>query len=156
MPEKKPLDFSEEDYEQLLRKGPPRHQGDYFSLRHPRMSTAKRAKIFAPFAALKGFEEEVRSREIEYSVRPEKDEETIAALNRNLALLQERIRFHPAAEITFFSPCDDPHHEAYGLLGTIGTICGTVQEVNVSRQFLRIEGRQIFFEDLQTVSLCDR
>lgn len=147
--------FSDEEYEQLSRQGPPQHHGDYFSLRHPRMSTARRAKIFAPFAALRGFEEEVKSREIQYSVRPEKDEETEAALNGALILLQEKIRFHPAAEVTFFHPCNDPDHESFGLLGTEETLCGTVQEVDPVRQCLRISGREIPFADLQAVRLSD-
>ena len=37
----------------------PKHQGDAFSLRHPPMSLADRAKIFSPFAALKGYEEAI-------------------------------------------------------------------------------------------------
>lgn len=153
--EKAEISFSDEEYEQLSRQGPPQHHGDYFSLRHPRMSAARRAKIFAPFAALRGFEEEVKSREILYSVRPEKDEETEASLNSAMLLLQEKIRFHPDAEVTFFCPCSDPDHEAFGLLGTLETLCGTVQEIDSVRQCLRISGREIPFADLQAVRLSD-
>lgn len=32
-------------------------------IKHPRMTTADRAKIFAPFAALKGYEEAIAERE---------------------------------------------------------------------------------------------
>ena len=35
----------------------PVHDGDLFSRRHPAMTRLNRAKIFAPFAALVGFEQ---------------------------------------------------------------------------------------------------
>ena len=52
----------------VFAKGRPRHRlTDPFGSRHPSMDTAKRAKIFAPFDALRGFSaallaEEGRSR----------------------------------------------------------------------------------------------
>ena len=41
-------------YETVMRSGKPVHKGDYFSVRHPEMDRGRRAKIFAPFAALRG------------------------------------------------------------------------------------------------------
>ena len=148
-------EISDDEYESLSRRGRPQHQGDYFSLRHPAMPAGKRAKIFAPFAALTGFSEEIAGKEKMYEVRPEKDEETIAALDQSLHILQERIRYHPAAEIVFFQPCEDRNHEAYGILGSRETIAGPVQEMDVIRRFLRIGGRVISFDDLLTVQLAD-
>ena len=44
-------------YRETYLAGRPRHgRFDSFALRHPRMDTGRRAKIFAPFDALKGFE----------------------------------------------------------------------------------------------------
>ena len=37
----------------------PVHSGDSFSHRHPPMSLADRAKIFSPFAALKGYDDAI-------------------------------------------------------------------------------------------------
>jgi len=43
-------------YRDVLRKGMPVHERtDAFRIRHPRMDVQRRAKIFAPFDALKGF-----------------------------------------------------------------------------------------------------
>lgn len=147
--------ITDDEYESLSRRGRPQHQGDYFSLRHPAMPAGKRAKIFAPFAALTGFSEEIAGREKLYEVRPEKDEEAVAALDISLRLLQERIRYHPLAEVVFFQPCEDRNHEAYGILGSRETIAGPVQEMDVIRRFLRIGGRVIPFDDLLTVQLAD-
>ena len=51
-------------YRELLLKGRPVHERtDAFRLRHPAMDPAKRAKIFAPFDALKGFKEAILKEE---------------------------------------------------------------------------------------------
>ena len=46
-------------YEDILHKNRPVHQGDEFSRKHPSMSLKDRAKIFSPFAALKGYEDAI-------------------------------------------------------------------------------------------------
>ena len=51
-------------YRDVFLKGRPRHDvPDPFSLRHPPMPASRWAKIFAPFDALKGFEEAIRLKE---------------------------------------------------------------------------------------------
>lgn len=48
-----PEDFA---YRDVFLKGRPQHQKtDPFGIRHPAMDPGKRAKIFAPFDALRGF-----------------------------------------------------------------------------------------------------
>ena len=47
-------------YKNVLEKGKPVHDKyDSFSLRHPAMDLSRRAKIFSPFDALKGFSGEL-------------------------------------------------------------------------------------------------
>lgn len=46
-------------YNDIIDKERPQHDGDEFEARHPKMSLENRAKIFAPFAALKGYEEAI-------------------------------------------------------------------------------------------------
>ena len=48
-----------EEYKDIIDKERPVHDGDEFEARHPKMSRENRAKIFAPFAALKGYEEAI-------------------------------------------------------------------------------------------------
>ena len=58
---KKPEGFR---YETVLRKGRPIHAPfDAFSVRHPPMPLRRRAKIFSPFDALKGFSEAIAEKE---------------------------------------------------------------------------------------------
>ena len=52
-------------YRDVFLKGKPRHDRyDPFRIRHPGMDRRKRAKIFAPFDALKGFREAVAAQEV--------------------------------------------------------------------------------------------
>ena len=56
-----PPDFR---YRDVLLRGRPRHSpGDSFSIRHPAMDPVRRAKLFQPFDALKGFREAVAEAE---------------------------------------------------------------------------------------------
>jgi len=65
-----PADFR---YRNILLRGRPKHEKtDSFRLRHPSMDIGKRAKIFAPFDALKGFDEAIASA-AERSAAPETD-----------------------------------------------------------------------------------
>ncbi len=49
----------ESSYERLKGKERPVHEGDDFAIRHPKMPLEKRAKIFQPFDALRGFSAEL-------------------------------------------------------------------------------------------------
>jgi len=53
-------------YQSVYDKGKPVHNPtDSFSLKHPSMDLSKRAKIFSPFDALRGFSGEIYKTEME-------------------------------------------------------------------------------------------
>ena len=53
-------------YQHVIDKGKPVHSaGDGFYAKHPPMDLSKRAKIFSPFDALKGFGDELARTEAE-------------------------------------------------------------------------------------------
>lgn len=53
-------------YQKVYDKGKPIHdREDSFTFRHPPMPPSKRAKIFSPFDALKGFDDELLKAERE-------------------------------------------------------------------------------------------
>ena len=59
-------------YSAVLAKGKPVHEkGDDFYIKHPPMDLSKRAKIFAPFDALKGYSEAIASVEAKNLARYE-------------------------------------------------------------------------------------
>ena len=53
-------------YSEVYLKGRPRHdEYDSFNIRHPAMDITRRAKIFNPFNALKGFDEALGAAEVQ-------------------------------------------------------------------------------------------
>ena len=62
-------------YREVLLKGRPQHAPtDPFRIRHPVMDVGKRAKIFAPFDALRGFREALTETERRENGGPEASE----------------------------------------------------------------------------------
>ena len=53
------LEDSSVKYSDIINKSRPVHNGDEFEAKHPKMPREARAKIFAPFAALKGHDESI-------------------------------------------------------------------------------------------------
>ena len=64
------------------------HRTRPVSGRHP-MAVEKRAKQFAPFAALKGFEDEIHEQEIRYEEKRILPEEKLEELDRTFHMLKE-------------------------------------------------------------------
>ncbi|MCR4650175.1 MAG: hypothetical protein K5662_00325 [Lachnospiraceae bacterium] len=65
-------------YKKVYEKGKPAHEkGDSFSIRHPSMDHGKRAKIFSPFDALKGFSDELKKTGLEVTESFREDTEEI-------------------------------------------------------------------------------
>ena len=72
--------------------------------RHRRMPAADRAAQFAPFAALTGYGAAVRETARETEPFKELAEDEAMALDRQLRLLEERIRERPWVVLTCFQP----------------------------------------------------
>lgn len=118
--------------------GRPMHQKyDDFWIRHPPMNIRHRAKIFAPFSALRGFDECLGSKEELYSDRRILSEEERKELDRRLAVLHRLTcsssaagKNRPEVTVTYFSPCMDKHHFAYGRQGKYETVTGIVRKTD--------------------------
>ena len=81
-----PMDFR---YKDVFLKGMPVHEGwDAFRIKHPPMPASRWAKIFSPFDALKGFDEEISAKEVRYVDRIELDEDEKRSLDRKLFILR--------------------------------------------------------------------
>lgn len=152
-----PPDFK---YLDVLLKGMPTHDRfDPFVLRHPRMSTGKRAKIFAPFAALKDFDKEIASKEELYTAKTELSAEDTQELSRRLEILHNLTwnsrmarENRVTVSVTFFVPCLDTHNEAYGVLGQYKTVTGVCRYVDADvGQNLRVDNTLIAFENILTL-----
>ena len=150
----------ETEYLRALSCGRPKHgRCDDFSLKHPKMLLSQRAKIFSPFAALTGFEEAIDEKVRPYVEKRELNDEEQAALEtalsrlhdltKNLRMAKENLA---AAIVTFFVPCADENHEAYGRGGSYERYTGTVWKVDpILTKSLLIGDRTIEFSELAEI-----
>ena len=76
----------------------------YVSKKHPQMSLEARSAQFAPFAALTGYDEEVKETGRFTNKRKDIDEELKAILDNKLQLLLKQIELKPKVSITYFLP----------------------------------------------------
>lgn len=144
-------------YKETIDRGKPDHgKMDEFRIRHPAMDVGKRAKIFAPFDALKGFDEAVEAKDVLYEDRRELNEEERAELNRRMTILRQMTRNGKSARenrvritVTYFVLCEDPESEAFGIRGQYHTFTGICRKVDpdISRS-LFMEDRAILFRDI--------
>ena len=65
--------MNDELFEKMLHMERPRHDGDAFSRKHPKMDRVKRAKIFQPFDALRGFSAEIDIANADTMLPPESE-----------------------------------------------------------------------------------
>ena len=151
-------------YEAVLKRGRPRHDAmDPFSLRHPPMPLSRRAKLFNPFAALKGYEEALAAKEVPYEPRRELSDEKKTDLDQKIAVLRRLTRHSHAAmenhvivSVTRFVPCSDPDHEGYGQLGLYETLTGVCMGVDVKNRTLQVDEHLICARDIADIVIADR
>ena len=134
-----PADFP---YITAIVEGPPIHDHDAFSLKHPRMDLGKRAKIFAPFDALDGYSDAVKSKNVVYVDKIDLNEDGLAEekraeLARRLEILHSLTRTGRLARhnrivvtVTWFIPCMDENSFSYGIRGQYKTTTGVCWKVD--------------------------
>jgi hypothetical protein len=84
------------------------------------MTRLNRAKIFAPFAALVGFDERVRRKEVAYVPKVELDADEEWELNRRLLILHELTANSKLAranamdvKVEYYAVCADKENDAF-------------------------------------------
>ncbi len=149
-----PADFK---YKSIFLKGQPKHQDmDAFRCKHPSMEHGRRAKIFAPFDALKGFSEAVASKETLYENHRELDDEAKELIDQRLGTLHRlTINSRTAREnkvmitVTYFVPCTDPTNAAYGSRGQYVRLTGICHRVGLHYLYVGVE--KIPFQDIASI-----
>ena len=129
-----PLSFP---YIAVYLQGKPKHYMDEFSHKHPSMESGERAKIFAPFDALDGYGDAVRSKNIQYTDKIELGDEEKEELNRKLSILHKLTynrrmakQNHVIATVTYYVPCQDENNFAFGIRGEYNQVTGIVWKVD--------------------------
>ena len=150
-----------ERYGNIIFESRPVHDGDAFSRRHPPMTRLNRAKLFAPFAALVGFEERVQGKQNRYVSRHELDADEEWALNRALQRLAEDVRLplpdRQRVRVEYFEICADPESDAYQREGTYQTADGVGLRVDPHGQRLTLlcgaSARALPFADIYRITI---
>ena len=156
-----PQDFK---YIEVIKRGKPQHQSfDSFSLKHPPMDLSKRAKIFSPFDALKGFSDSIAAKDIIYVDRKIPNDEETKDLNIKLNMLYNLTQNsrmakenNVQAEITYFVPCLNKDNEAYMRKGQYHTKTGTVLKVDSEiHKIIKLDDSEIPISDIIRIE-CNR
>ena len=136
--------------------GPTRDE--LFLRRHPRMPLSQRAKIFSPFAALAGYDQAIKNKNVLYEPRRELDPEERDALDNRLRRLAQLtrngtvIRENPVhVKVEYFSVCTDPWNDAFGKEGLYKTLTGLLRRVDPVNQSLQIGDEIIPFADIYRI-----
>lgn len=90
---------------------------------------AERAKIFMPFAALKGFEEALREKEKVVVKKRDLNEEEILMLNQKMATLEKG----QMIKVVYFNK--DEYIEIQGLVARLDKVLGNITVVNTKIDF---------------------
>ena len=152
-----PADFR---YADVFEKGRPVHDRyDPFRIRHPRMSNGRRAKIFSPFDALKGFSDAVDRKNILYEEQRGLSPEAREELDRKLGILHgltyngRMARANrPEIRVTYYEACSDADHEACGLQGRYRTVAGICRKVDAEiTKTIQIDEMRIPLADLREI-----
>ena len=147
-------------YKDVLARGKPTHKkSDTFSIKHPSMDLEKRAKIFSPFDALKGFNEAIASKDILYEDRRVLSDEDIRHLNHAIGMLynltktrQLAMENHVAVSVTYCAPCKDSDNEAFMVRGRYQTLSGILQKVDpFHAKNIIIDGIEVRLSDILSI-----
>ena len=147
-------------YADIINLHRPVHTDDVFSRRHPKMAPLHRAKIFAPFAALSGFDDHIHSKEVPYEPRRERDQNDVHRLGLILDWLHEKTitrriarENRISASVEFFSICTDPHNAAFGEMGIYSTVEGIVTKVDMTEGIITVNDQTIPTDDIYRISI---
>ena len=111
--------------------------------KRPRMSLEQRSAQFAPFAALTGYEGQVKETARLTNKKIEINEELKEILNKKIQLIQKKIKEQPQIEITYFIP--DLKKEG----GRYETICNAIQKIDMyTNEFVMLDGTRININDI--------
>ena len=133
-------------YADILHQSRPNSEGS--RRRHPRMSLQNRAKIFSPFAALRGYDEQLaeekqRSRRVPMRSLTEEEMQTLSdklmQVTRGMTVTVEYFR-------------EDTAHPAVPPVGEYVRCTGQVEAIDPVYRTLRLAGEVIPFEALADLS----
>ena len=154
-----PAGFAHAD---IFMNGRPRHglagkvqTYDAFYRKHPPMDVVHRAKIFAPFDALRGFSEAIAAKVVLYEEKKVLTEGEKEELDKKIGILHSLTansrlaREHKVSvTVTHFVLCADPNHEACGRLGKYEETSGIVRKIDPLTKTVILDSLAVKAEDI--------
>lgn len=121
--------------------------------RHHRMNLVDRAKIFSPFAALRGYETEISNKQFQ-NLNVQKNvllEDSREELDEALSALAERLEQgeHPSIKVLYF--VQNPNLEKG--IGFYRNLEGKISKFDIHQKTLTIEEEKIPFSAIQKILL---
>lgn len=114
---------------------------------HKQMSLENRSAQFAPFAALTGYEDEVKEKERTTEEKIEIDEEWRAILDEKIQLIQGKIKEQPKIEITYFIPDNKKQGGKYQ------KVIGNIKQIdNYNKNIILTNGIRITIDEIIDIS----
>ena len=123
------------------------HLPHYQSKTRPHMSNYERAAQFSPFAALKGYEDEIEETARYTEGKAEQDEAKIYAINEVLVELKRRERERPSVRITYFKADEKKAGGAYL------TFEGRLKKLDGYARKLALEDEIVPFENIIDIEI---
>ena len=115
--------------------------------KHPKMSLYQRSAQFAPFAALSGYEGQVKETARLTDKKIELDEEVKVMLDMKIQVIQEMLSNNPELEITYF--ISDSKKEG----GRYDTIIDSIKKIdNYKQQFIMKNGLIIDIKEIININ----
>lgn len=143
-----------DNYEDIINLPYPRNDWN-FLIKHPRMSVENRAKIFAPFAALRGHSAALaETAEKKLTIRQEElMEDSRLELNEAIASLTERLSQgeHPIVKVMHFVQ-DKILAEG---IGTYEEVEGSVIKLDAITQTIQIVDKVILLKNVQRITFSN-
>ena len=119
----------------------------HVSKTHKQMSIEERSAQFAPFAALTGYEDEVKETERITERMIEITEDIRSILDEKIRLIQNKIAEQPNVTITYFVP--DVNKQG----GKYKTINGIIKKIdNYEKKLILTSNTEIFIKDIIEIS----
>lgn len=125
-----------DNYEDIINL--PHHQSDT----RPRMSNYDRAAQFAPFAALKGYDEEIEESIRTTDNKIELSDEQLNQLNEKIRELKEIIKEQPIINVSYFVPDEKKSGGKYI------TIEQQIRKIDEYKRKLIFSDREIEFDKI--------
>ncbi len=143
-------------YRDIIDKERPVHVDDHFSSVHPKMDPYERAKIFAPFSALRGLNKALSSRITvpvpDTDISPEREEEINQILHRLSPGDMVEVTIRTKKSQSDNTRTSDNASESYILCEKI---TGTVARIKLEEGYIRIINERIPLEHIYDIKLSN-